>query len=93
MSKPVLSTAQIDVMKHCIGFDGTKVKRRKYEAYRNYYTTPNYHSAWDGIVRAGLAERNDLPHGVGDCPQCYSLNEQGFKYLSDLLEVQITEMD
>ena len=91
MSKPVLSTAQIDNMKHCIGFSGDKVKRRKYEAYRNYYTTPNDHTGWDGIVRAGLADKRPFPQGCGDNPQVYSLNENGFKFLSDLLECKIVE--
>jgi len=91
VAKTVLSTTQVDDMKHCVGFDGKKVKRRKYEAYRNYYTTSNDHSSWDGIVRAGLADKRPFPQGGGENPQCYSLNEQGFKYLSELLECKITE--
>lgn len=93
MSKPVLSTAQIDVMKHCIGFRGDLVKRRKYEAYRNHFTTPNSNSSWDGIVKAGLAETRSFPQGSGDNPQIYRLNKQGLKYLSDLLEVEIVERE
>lgn len=93
MSKPVLSTKQVEDMKHCIGFDGKRVQRRKYEAYRNYYTTPNNNSSWDGIVRAGLANSEPFPGGVGDNPQMYSLNEKGFKFLSDLLECKIVEGD
>jgi len=93
LSEPILNTTQISKMKHCIGFDGKKVKRRKYEAYRNYFTTPNNNPAWDEIVSAGLANKRPFPHGVGDNPQYYSLNENGFKFLSDLLECKITEMD
>jgi hypothetical protein len=79
-------------MKHCIGFDGEKIRRRKYEAYRNHYVTPNNHSGWDEIVTAGLANKRSFPNGVGENPQCYSLNEQGLKFLSDLLECKIVEI-
>lgn len=93
MDRPNLSTAQIEVMKHCIGFRGDLVKRRKYKAYRNYFTTPNDHSDWDGIVRTGLANKRSFPRGCGDYPQMYSLNEQGLKFLGDLLEVKIITKD
>ena len=82
---------QIDDMKHCIGYDPKKVKRGKYEAYRNYYTTSGDHAGWDNIVAAGLADKRAFPHGIGDNPQCYSLNEQGIKFLSDLLGCKIIE--
>ena len=91
MSKPKLDTEQIDDMKHCIGFSRDKVKRNKYSAWRNYYTTCGDHIGWDGIVQAGLAVKREFPHGCGDNPKCYHLNEKGFEYLSELLEVKITE--
>ena len=89
--RPNLSTRQIELMKHCIGFSGDRVKRRKYEAFRNYFTTSNDHSDWDGIVRAGLAEKAPFRNGVGDFPQVYRLNEAGIKFMSELLEVNIVE--
>jgi len=91
MNKPVLNTVQVNDMKHCIGFDGKRVKRRKYEAYRNYFTTSNDNSSWDGIVRAGLAIKRPFPQGGGDNPQMYNLNKQGFEFLSPLLECEILE--
>ena len=84
---------QIDDMKHCIGYEPKKVKRGKYVAYRNYYTTGDDHAGWDDIVKAGLAEKYSFPHGIGDNPRCYSLNEQGIKFLSNLLGCKIVEMD
>ena len=90
MIKPVLNTTQIDLMKHCIGIDYKKIKRRKYEAYRNSFTTPNNNSNWEDIVGKGLADKIPSPLGGGDDPQVYRLNEQGFQFLSDLLECKIT---
>lgn len=93
MSKPILNTNQVDDMKHCIGFDGKRIRRRKYEAYRNYFTTTNDNSSWDEIVRAGLADKHPFPHGCGENPQCYVLNEQGFEFMSKLLGCKIVEGD
>ena len=93
MSETALTATQINDMKHCIGFDTKKVRRGKYEAYRNYYTTSNEHAGWDEIVNAGFASKRSFPRGVGDNPQCYILNEQGFKFLAEILGCKIVETD
>lgn len=84
---------QIDYMKHCIGYERKSVKRGKYKAYRNYFTTSNNDPIWDDIFKSGLAVKRSFPNGGGDNPQCYSLNDKGLKFLSDLLGCIITEAD
>ena len=84
---------QIGDMKHCIGFDHKRVKRGKYEAYRNYFTTPDDNESWDDIVKAGLADKRPFPHGTGSNPQYYSLNQQGIEFLSRVLGCKIAEID
>lgn len=92
MDNIIISTKQIENMKHCIGFDRKKVKRGKYEAYRNYYTTPDNDLYWDGLMDMGLAHKRYYSDGVGDNPQCYWLSDKGFEFISRLLEVKISKI-
>lgn len=86
-----INLIQINNMKHAIGFDGKKVKRRKYVAYRNYYTTPNDNSSWDELVKWGFAEKRKFPNGIGDNPQVYHVTRQGMDLLERILECKIAE--
>lgn len=83
-------------MKHCIGFSGDKVKgkkHRRYEAWRNYFTTGELQEDWDNLVEQGLATRNDFKNGCGHNPKVYFVSQEGFDFLGELLSVKITEMD
>jgi len=84
---------QINNMKHCIGFNGDKVKRRKYVAYRNYYTTSDNSPSWDELVDLELAVKRPLKNGIGGNPQCYFVTKKGIELLERLLECKITEME
>ena len=76
---------QIKIMKHTIGFNGNKVKGRIYrqfEPVRNYYN----------------AGKSDIPHiqklvKLGLMteyrPDCFELTEDGRKFLSMVLDVEI----
>jgi len=92
----IINTTQIDLMKHCLGFDNDKVtgtKHRKYEAYRNYFTSSGDHSDWDDLVKQGLATKRDFPHGVGDIPQVYFVSDDGKEFLGKIIGVEISETD
>ena len=84
---------QIENMKHCIGISAEQIKRRKYEAYRNYFTTPDDDTSWDEIVSLGYAKKAKFERGTGKNPQIYHLTQEGMGFLSRLLIVKITEMD
>lgn len=76
---------QIKIMKHTIGFEGDKVKGRIYrqfEPVRNYYD----------------AGKSDMPHiqklvKLGLMteyrPNCFEVTEDGRKFLSMVLDVEI----
>ncbi len=86
---------QLDKMKHCIGFDKsivTGIKHRKMEAYRNYYTTSNNDYELDNLVDQGLMSKRKFEHGGGSNPQIYFVSDEGFRVLSKLTGIKITEM-
>lgn len=93
MTRDEVTLKQINNMKHCIGFKGESVKRRKYVAYRNYYTTSDSDLSWDNLVCLGLASKRNFPHGVGDNPKCYAVSKSGIELLERLLECKITETE
>ena len=87
---------QINSMKHCIGFDKSKVtgvKHRKMNACRNYYITGDNEDFLDDLVEQGLMTRRNYPPMSGDNPQIYYVTKEGFKFLSDLTGMEITEME
>lgn len=91
MIKPNLdiNVKQIEDMKHCIGFNVSKIKNDKYFAWRNYFTTPDSDKSWDYLVIHGLAVKNDFKLGSGPNPKCYQVSKEGFKYLEGLLNIKI----
>ena len=93
MSSDDVTLKQISNMKHCIGFKGSSVKRRKYVAYRNYYTTPDNDKGWDELVSLELAIKWPFGNGCGKNPQCYCVSKKGIELLERLLECKITETD
>lgn len=93
MTEDKVTLKQINNMKHAIGFDRKKVKRGKYQAYRNYYTTSDNNPSWDELVGLGLAERRPFENGIGDNPQCYFVAKKGIELLEKLLECKITEVE
>jgi len=90
MSCDEVNLKQINNMKHCIGFKGEGVKRKKYVAYRNYYTTNGDDASWDSLVGLGLARKRDFSMG-GSNAKCYSVSKRGIELLERLLECKITE--
>jgi len=86
-----ITLKQIENMKHCIGLRGEMVKRRKYIAYRNYYTTADNNPSWDKLVELELATKRKLDNGIGGNPQVYFVTKKGFGLLERLLECKIAE--
>lgn len=90
----MIKSQQIRFMKHCIGLENRKVKgnkHRKYEAYRNYFTTADDDFEWDDLVEQGLAGKRDFPNGCGKNPKLYYLTKLGIEFLGEITGIQITE--
>lgn len=83
-----LSLEQIDNMKHAVGFKHSKVRRGKYFAYRNYYTTSGNDASWDDLVNQGIATNRPLYNGQG---LIYFLSDRGMAVLSKILGLTISE--
>ena len=94
MKNYTVTSKQVDYMKHCIGFDKNNIrgaKNRKMESYRNYFITSDDDKEFDKLVDQGLMIKKDFRHGIGDNPKAYIVSEEGFKFLSKLTEIEITE--
>jgi hypothetical protein len=88
-----VTMVQIDHMKHAIGYEARKVKRKAYKAYRNYFTTSNPDDDWQKLVDLGMATTRPFENGIGENPTVYFVSEEGLTFLSVLLGIKITEMD
>lgn len=96
MKNYTVTTSEISDMKHTIGFNDSKVtgiKNRKMSAYRNYYTTSSTSPKFHNLINQGLMEEHDFPNGVGTDPKCYTVTDEGLKFLSEITGIEIIEMD
>lgn len=96
MKNYTVTLKQFENMAHCIGFQQDRVrgrKNRRYEAFRNYFTTSDNDPEWDNLVEQGLAEKHPFPSGGGTNPQAYHVTLAGMEYLSRITGVLITEME
>lgn len=94
MNNYKVSMSQINKMKHCIGFTNDKVKGRKYrkyEYYRNYYTTDDINEELNDLVTQGLMNRKEYKMGCGNNPTLYYMTDEGITFLSDITDVEIIE--
>jgi hypothetical protein len=87
-----ITMAQIDNMKHALGFANKRVKGlkyRRYQAYRNYYATAEGCDGFEGLV--DLSDKGlMLERQVGD-KTYFHVSELGFEFLSKLTGVTITD--
>lgn len=90
MKEVKLSFRQIDLMKHAIGFDISKISKGRYEAYRNRYLVSKPDKDWEELVSVGYATRRDfeIEKQIG-----YYVSMLGMKYLGAILGCGIKETD
>lgn len=83
-----LSLRQIEKMKHAIGFSREKIKRNRYNAYRNRFVASNSDKDWEELVSIGYAEKREfeIEKQIG-----YYVSELGMKYLGVLFGCIIIE--
>lgn len=86
-----ISIDQVELMKHAIGLTRKRIKAYKYNAFRNYYTTPDTHHSWEYLVHIGYAVSNDFKNGVGKNPKMYSVTRKGMDLLEQVTFIKITE--
>lgn len=81
MSEPRLSLRQIEIMRHAIGLDNEKLKKSRYDAYRNYFVTSKIDEDWEYLVSIGYAIKMEfeIEKQIG-----YFITTHGAKYLTCL---------
>ncbi len=77
----------INNMQHCIGYDFGRIKRHKYEYYRNYFSGNNEYL--DIAVNLGFCRVTS----VGSYGNNYCVTADGFEFLQNLLKVKIVKRD
>lgn len=85
-----LSLRQIEKMEHAIGFIREKIKRNRYETYRNRFVASNPDKDWEELVSIGYAEKREFEI---EKQIVYYVSKLGMKYLGVLFGCIITESD
>ena len=88
MAEISITTEQIRLMKHSIGFEQDRVKRGKYEAFRNYFCAGKEMPEFEDLMIKELA--------VSDTRQgkiFYFLTSKGIDLVAEITGVKITERD
>lgn len=91
MNNIKISVNQIEIMRHAIGFSNYDSKKKKYEVYRNYYTTSAENQDWEELVAMGLAIKFDKDFKEFGGYICYLVSGKGFEFLSRIFNVKITD--
>lgn len=84
---------QVDLMLHCIGYMPKRIKRGKYIAFRNYFTTNGPRWEWDRLVEYGYAEIEPFPRGHSLAAKLYSVTRKGMDFLEGITGVKIEDGD
>lgn len=80
----------LEKMEHAIGFNFDKVKKNKYNAYRNHYAAPKCDdNDWLHLVDIGFAKRGD----VTDNCIMYHVTRDGIDFIERVTGTTITEDD
>lgn len=87
MSEIKLSLRQIELMRHAIGLGNEKLKKSRYDAYRNYVVLNGEDKDWEELVSIGYAVKYKVE--ITD-KVSYHVTGQGAKFLTCLFGVLIT---
>lgn len=83
---------QVENMLHAIGYKAKNVKRGKYIAFRNHYTTNDSEPQWDKVVESGHAAVKDFGEGfINPKAKMYSVTRKGLDFLEGVIGAKIIE--
>lgn len=91
--KDSIDNNAIALMEHCIGLDRkkpyTRLGKRFYKPYRNYYSTTADDSVWCHLETLGYAVHGPVKMICGRESCNFYLTHKGFGFLSDKLKICI----
>lgn len=85
-----LSLRQIEKMEHAMGVSHDRVKKRRYEAYRNRYIVSHPDDDWEELISLGYAIKREFEI---EKQIAYYVSELGMKYLGCMFGCIIKETD
>lgn len=84
-----LSEKQIKLIEHTIGLTEDRIKRKKYEYYRNYFCAgKNEMLEFEDLISKKLATKNIRHEQV-----YYYITEEGIQIIADINKITIVEID
>ena len=86
-----ITKPQLELMKHAIGLDNTKSKRKTYTAYRNYFCTYGGSDEWESLVKLGVAKSNVGNQEIYPNSVFYHVSEDGLRMMEEILGFKIVE--
>lgn len=88
MDELIITTEQIRLMKHSIGFEQRLVKRGKYKYYRNYFCAGGQMPEFEDLMIKMLAVSATRQGQV-----FYFLTSKGIDLVAEITGIKITERD
>lgn len=88
MKEIKLSTHQLHMMQHAIGYNPFKVRKGQFVAHRNYFSA-SINDEWGELVSSGLATIRQSP--FNDTEVVYHLTQKGIDTLSSILGISIMQ--
>lgn len=88
MGEVAVTARQIKLMKHMTGFEWDKVKRGKYEAYRNIYGAGLAMEEFESLIPLGLVAK-----GISQGHVYYLLTKEGLELFGQFMGVKIARRD
>lgn len=85
MVDTTITIEQIRLMKHSIGFAQNKVKRGKYEYFRNYFCAGREMPEFEDLIAKGLAVKDIRQEQI-----YYFLTDKGINLVSEVTGVTVS---
>ena len=79
-----ITIAQLDDMKHAVGFRIDRIQDGKYNAFRNFFAMNEEQASWEDLVIRGLATKRKLFNET-----VYPVSDEGLLLLSNVLSIEI----
>lgn len=88
MKEVSITAGQISDLKHAIGYKSAKIVAGRYYAWRNFFGVSKECPEWEDLISRGLATKNTVFKEV-----VYHVSDDGLKYLSEILDIEIVTED
>lgn len=83
-----ITLSQYRLIKHTIGLTKDKIKRNKFNEWRNYFTTSDENEELNKLVKIGIMNKSDRRNSWQKCA-IYFLSDLGFELVEYIENIKI----